>query len=79
MGDSRRTWVSALLAVLLTGSAVAHAAEPQVGVRSLAMGDSLRAMATQSEGMLLNPSGLALTKQFQATGFYSLRLPSFGP
>ena len=76
--DSRRTWVSASLAVLLTGSAVAHAAEPQVGVRSLAMGDSLRAMATQSEGMLLNPSGLALTKQFQATGFYSLRLPSFG-
>ncbi|MBP6609225.1 MAG: hypothetical protein KA258_06595, partial [Deltaproteobacteria bacterium] len=76
MGGLRRTWVSASLAVLLTGSAVAQAAEPQVGVRSLAMGDSLRAMATQSEGMLLNPSGLALTKQFQATGFYSLRLPS---
>jgi hypothetical protein len=46
--------------------------------RSLAMGDSLRAMATQSEGMLLNPSGLALTKQFQVSGFYSLRLPSVG-
>ena len=57
---------------------IAHAAEPQVGLRSLAMGDSLRAMATQSEGLLLNPSGIAITKQFQASGFYSLRLPSFG-
>ena len=77
---SRRVLVFRCLgiAALLTSLPTAHGAEPQVGLRSLAMGDSLRAMATQSEGMLLNPSGLALTKQFQVSGFYSLRLPSVG-
>ena len=62
----------------LGGLSVANAAEPMVGIRSLAMGDSMRAMATQSEAMLLNPAGLALSQQFQVTGFYSLRLPSLG-
>jgi len=56
----------------------AYAAEPVVGIRSLGMGDTLRAMASQSEAMLLNPAGLGLSKQFQASGFYSLRLPSLG-
>ena len=55
--------------LLLGGLSVANAAEPMVGIRSLAMGDSMRAMATQSEAMLLNPAGLALSQQFQVTGF----------
>jgi len=66
------------LTALVTEISVVHGAEPQVGVRSLAMGDTLRAMATQSEAMLLNPSGMAVDKQFQVSGFYSLRLPSLG-
>jgi hypothetical protein len=56
----------------------AHAAEPMVGIRSLAMGDSLRGLASGAEGTLLNPSGIAVTRQFAATGFYSLRAQSLG-
>ncbi len=79
--SSHRLRLCGFWGVILTfwgGISVADAAEPMVGVRSLAMGDSMRAVATQSEAMLLNPAGLAMTRQFQVTGFYSLRLPSMG-
>jgi hypothetical protein len=72
---------SLLLGVLVAVSAVsstARAAEPIVGLRSLAMGDTLRAAATEAEGPLLNPSGMAVTQKFQVSGLYSLRLPSLG-
>ena len=49
-----------------------------LGLRSLAMGDTLRGAATEAEGPLLNPSGMAVTQKFQVSGFYSLRLPSQG-
>lgn len=49
-----------------------------VGLRSLAMGDSLRAAATGAEGTLLNPSGIAVQRQFASSGFYSLRAQSLG-
>ena len=66
-------------AVLWTVTAApAHAADPMVGVRSLAMGDSLRAIATGSEGLLLNPSGIATLRQFSGSAFYSLRAQSQG-
>ncbi len=42
------------------------------------MGDSLRAAATGAEGVLLNPSGIAILRQYVVTGFYSLRLQSLG-
>lgn len=49
-----------------------------VGLRSLAMGDSLRGAATGAEGTLLNPSGIAMQRQFSTSGFYSLRAQSLG-
>lgn len=65
-----------LLASLL--ALAAHGAEPMVGIRSLAMGESLRALPQQSEALLLNPAGLEQKQQFHVSGFYSLRLPSMG-
>lgn len=56
----------------------AHAVDPMVGLRSLAMGDSMRGTATGAEGVLLNPSGLALERKFDASAFYSLRAQSLG-
>ncbi|MCS6912882.1 MAG: hypothetical protein RMK29_05270 [Myxococcales bacterium] len=55
-----------------------HALEPVQGLRSLAMGDSLRAAATGAEGVLLNPSGIALLRQYIVTGFYSFRIQHLG-
>jgi hypothetical protein len=49
-----------------------------VGLRSLAMGDTLRGAATGAEGELLNPSGLALERKFDVSAFYSLRAQSLG-
>lgn len=60
----------------VTGAA--RAAEPAVGVRSLAMGESMRAAATGAEGSLLNPSGIAISRQFAGTAFYSLRVQTLG-
>lgn len=57
---------------------LAHAAEPIVGLRSLALGDGMRGYATGAEGPLLNPSGMVLTRQFAVAGFYSLRVQSLG-
>src|SRR5262249_757501 len=56
----------------------AHAADPMVGIRSLAMGDSLRGLAAGSEGVLLNPSGIAALRGFSASGFYSFRVQTLG-
>ncbi len=72
-------WVfcSVLCGLLLHGQA-ALAVDPVVGIRSLAMGDSLRAMATNAEGMLLNPAGIAQQKQFAMSGFYSLQPQTLG-
>ena len=68
------------LTVVLTavGGSSAQAADPMVGVRSLAMGDSLRGLAVGGEGMLINPSGIAAVRQFSTTAFYSLRTQSLG-
>ncbi len=60
------------------GGGVVHAAEPAEGTRSLAMGDTLRAAATGSEGVLLNPSGIAITRMLTAAAFYSLRVQTLG-
>jgi hypothetical protein len=64
--------------VLCLSPRKAQAVDPMVGLRSLAMGDSLRAEATGSEGTLLNPSGIAVRKEFATSGFYSLRAQSLG-
>lgn len=76
----RRSILAGLLvgAVVTGAASSAQAAEPVVGLRSLAMGDTLRGAATEAEGPLLNPSGMAVTQKFQVSGFYSLRLPSQG-
>lgn len=68
-----------LVAVALTcGVRPAHATDPIVGIRALAMGDSLRGTASGDEGTLLNPSGIALSRQFFSSGFYSFRSQSNG-
>lgn len=59
-------------------AAAAQAAEPAYGVRSLAMGESLRAAATGAEGTLINPSGIAVSRLLAATAFYSLRVQTLG-
>lgn len=68
----------ALASALFAAAPSVRAAEPIVGLRSLAMGDTLRGAATEAEGPLLNPSGMTVTQKFQVSGFYSLRLPSLG-
>lgn len=76
----RRAWAplgAAILAILLWAGS-AEATDPMSGVRSLAMGGSLRGLPSGAEGLLLNPAGIATTKQFSATGFYSLRVQSMG-
>lgn len=86
IGRKRATWcrraraAALLLGVGLLGRVVtpAGAAEPAYGVRSLAMGESLRAAATGSEGVLINPSGIAISKLLAATAFYSLRVQTLG-
>lgn len=60
--------------LLLSWAGPARAADPIVGMRSLALGESMRAAASGAEGVLLNPSGIALLRQYTVTGFYSLRL-----
>jgi hypothetical protein len=67
----------ALVSVLAAASP-ARAAEPVVGLRSLAMGNSLRAAAVGAEGILLNPSGIALLHQYAVTGFYGFNVQSLG-
>lgn len=66
------------VALTAVGGSSAQAADPMVGVRSLAMGDSLRGLAVGGEGMLINPSGIAAVRQFSTTAFYSLRTQSLG-
>ena len=73
----RRAWAPVGAAILLWAGS-AEATDPMSGVRSLAMGGSLRGLPSGAEGLLLNPAGIATTKQFSATGFYSLRVQSMG-
>lgn len=63
-----------LLVVAALLSAPASAAEPVVGIRSLAMGDSLRGAARGDTGVLLNPSGIALFREYVVTGSYGLHM-----
>jgi len=69
---------STYVAILVADVPAARAVDPIVGIRSLAMGDSLRGMASGAEGTLLNPSGIAVLRQFSSSGFYSLRAQSLG-
>lgn len=73
----RRALPSVVSAILLYAGS-AEATDPMSGVRSLAMGGSLRGLPSGAEGLLINPAGIATTKQFSATGFYSLRVQSMG-
>lgn len=65
---------------LVVGALVSPAAamEPLQGLRSLALGGSMRGMATGAEGLLLNPSGIAMAPQYAVTAFYSFRLQRLG-
>ena len=80
----RRMWLRrglaglALLGGVFWGAAPARATDPMSGIRSLAMGGSLRGLPSGAEGLLINPAGIATQKQFSATGFYSLRPQSMG-
>lgn len=67
-----------VFAGLVGGARPAAATDPVVGIRSLAMGDSLRGTAVGDEGTVLNPSGIALSRQFNSSGFYSFRSQSNG-
>lgn len=70
--------LGATLVAGLAGTRPAHATDPVVGLRSLAMGDTLRGYATGDEGTLLNPAGIGAARQFSSSGFYSLRVQSLG-
>lgn len=69
-------WATAVL--MLFWAPRAWAVDPVVGIRSLAMGDSLRGFASGDAGLLLNPSGIAMQRQFYTGGFYSLRPQTLG-
>src|SRR5262249_18457220 len=78
--DRRRVWpaVFFVYSAILGAAAPALAVDPVVGIRSLAMGGSLRALAEGDEGTLLNPSGIAVLRQFAAGGSYSFRAQTGG-
>ena len=78
--SGRGFWLALVLGtvVFLRSGGPVQAAEPAAGTRSLAMGDTLRAAATGSEGVLLNPSGMAITRMLTAAAFYSLRVQTLG-
>ena len=58
------------LVTLLALAAPASAAEDFVGIRPLGMGNAGRAYATGDAGLALNPSGMALVKEYHAEGSY---------
>ena len=64
--------------LLCAAAGPVSAAEPAYGVRSLAMGESMRAAATGAEGTLINPSGIAISRLLAASAFYSLRVQTLG-
>src|SRR5437763_1457904 len=63
-----------MLLLLFLGAAAAHAQSTEVlEPRSLALGESLRADATGSLAIALNPSGLPLSHGYQLEGTFGYR------
>lgn len=74
----RRGLCAALTFTLVMAPTAARAMDPIEGLRSLGLGSSLRGFAYGAEGLLLNPSGFAMVRQYAITALYTLRVQSLG-
>jgi hypothetical protein len=69
----------ALFGIAILGvSPRAFAQADFVGVRALGMGEALRASASGASGLLLNPAGMSLTKQYVVDAMYGFRVEDLG-
>ena len=59
---------------LLAVAGTANAQADFVGVRALGMGEARRAIATGAEGILLNPSGMSLTRGYTIEAIYGFKV-----
>jgi hypothetical protein len=67
--------VAALIVAL---SSTAYAQADMVGVRSLGMGEAVRATATGAEAPIFNPAGMSLVKQYVIEGMYGFSVEDLG-
>lgn len=68
----------ALVAVLVLGAGRAEAQADFVGTRALGMGEALRANAAGATAILLNPSGMSLSRGYVIEASYGLRIEDLG-
>jgi hypothetical protein len=74
----RRPVLIAVLLSLTLAAATAQAQEDFVGVRSMAMGETGRAIATGAEGPMLNPAGMSLVRQYVIEAMYGIKIERLG-
>ncbi|MEO6950266.1 MAG: hypothetical protein ABI321_00530 [Polyangia bacterium] len=68
----------ALVAVLCLGAGRAEAQADYVGTRALGMGEALRANAAGASAILLNPSGMSLSRGYVVEAGYGIRVEDVG-
>ena len=68
----------ALVAVVFLGAGRAEAQADFVGTRALGMGEALRANAAGASAILLNPSGMSLSRGYVIEANYGLRVEDLG-
>lgn len=62
-----------LIAPIALWGPIANAAEDLVGTRATAMAGALRASAAGTEGVLLNPAGMSIARQYVVGALYQFR------
>ncbi len=67
-----------VLAAVSLWTGVASAQEDIVGARALGMGEAQRATASGAEGPILNPSTMALTRQYAIEAQYGIKIEGIG-
>ncbi len=73
-----RIIVVALSLALWLAPSAAFAQWDLVGVRALGQGEAMRATATGSEALILNPAGMSLVKQYVIEGIYGFKVEDLG-
>ena len=70
--------ISVVALALALSPSTAHAQADMVGVRSLGMGEAVRATATGAEAPMFNPAGMSLVKQYVIEGMYGFSVEDLG-
>jgi hypothetical protein len=75
----RRSSLTLLVCLMVAGaSGTARAQADFVGARALGQGEAARATATGAEGVLLNPAGMSLLKQYVIEANYGFNVEQLG-